>query len=761
MYQRTELGFRSSPKLFNTAITRAKYLCIIIGEPISLCSFGPCKAIWKTVLAICNRQGAFHHSLPYAEMIDMSNKLQQSLNEDPAVQFRLSGKSFDDFEDCQPDILMNKCRTFSTSLPTASIRSLDSKSRFQNSPIESSKMEFCDLPNENSIPASPTPTQVSFFSGSSFHLAATENAGLSEMAPFNAAESYRENEGLISRSLSARGANEQENSFDQIPSYHAVHDSFASTLISPAHLLSPFEKNELCHEAQAASAIAKLFLFREHAVCFVKSCTRIVRFEFDAFFRDEDHFIQRIQRLQNKWESCSKDFFFRKIDETSLFFSSEIRKLDAMLLTCLLPISVEEFSVAQKDFNVFKGKLYDSQIRIEIFIDNLSQLKPSPLPHSFEPILSSARRLHRKLMFTFDQLTTDIGPHLKEECSPQSGSLGAFKLSFLVKNFEVWEKELSGLEDQSAELEAKFTSQIEMTESANIELTPNRISRVEGNERGYEEIHAPIDGMDEMIDELDSLTAEDPFIEHPIDTESLITNLRHSDSDINDWFIDRKKDLIVKQYIDCFERFRAQHSIVVTTQGMQGKDPIAADLPPNAPPTAGEKEEWKKFTAMNKWKMQPPYEQYQKSKSDHQLEGTMTFERGPSLHQPLGTIMLGKSRVYFPDLRSISRSMEGDQVRFKIVGTYFEGKKGQVTQVIKRCLKKIPCKVSRDSNLLYIPVDERGPPIIALNGSEQKPSDRFVVGKRVCNYSVKVVGWPVDMKFPMGLIERPAQEHSF
>lgn len=47
-----DLGFFSSPKLLNTALTRAQSLVAVVGDPVSLCSVGKC----RQVTALCLKQ---------------------------------------------------------------------------------------------------------------------------------------------------------------------------------------------------------------------------------------------------------------------------------------------------------------------------------------------------------------------------------------------------------------------------------------------------------------------------------------------------------------------------------------------------------------------------------------------------------------------------------------------------------------------------------------------------------------------------------
>lgn len=64
-----DLGFLSNPKLLNTAITRAKFCLIVVGDPIALCSAGDCRVCWKTILSLCSENGTFHYRVPLTQVL--------------------------------------------------------------------------------------------------------------------------------------------------------------------------------------------------------------------------------------------------------------------------------------------------------------------------------------------------------------------------------------------------------------------------------------------------------------------------------------------------------------------------------------------------------------------------------------------------------------------------------------------------------------------------------------------------------------------
>lgn len=46
-----DYGFLSNKKLLNTAVTRAQSLVAVIGDPVSLCTIGRCRYVYKEIIA--------------------------------------------------------------------------------------------------------------------------------------------------------------------------------------------------------------------------------------------------------------------------------------------------------------------------------------------------------------------------------------------------------------------------------------------------------------------------------------------------------------------------------------------------------------------------------------------------------------------------------------------------------------------------------------------------------------------------------------
>ncbi|XP_028391336.1 uncharacterized protein LOC114516141 isoform X3 [Dendronephthya gigantea] len=55
-----DFGFLSDPRFLNTAVTRAQSLLAVVGDPMSLCSVGACRDLWKDYLRRCEDNKGLH-----------------------------------------------------------------------------------------------------------------------------------------------------------------------------------------------------------------------------------------------------------------------------------------------------------------------------------------------------------------------------------------------------------------------------------------------------------------------------------------------------------------------------------------------------------------------------------------------------------------------------------------------------------------------------------------------------------------------------
>lgn len=108
------LGFLSDCKLLNTAITRARYRLVVIGDPVALCSVGECRVCWKTILSKCNSNGTFHYRLPFDTVTRMTkdakndrenNTLQSKQIPSVPNALRGSGSPCNSLSNAAPEVL--------------------------------------------------------------------------------------------------------------------------------------------------------------------------------------------------------------------------------------------------------------------------------------------------------------------------------------------------------------------------------------------------------------------------------------------------------------------------------------------------------------------------------------------------------------------------------------------------------------------------------------------------------------------------------
>lgn len=802
-----ELGFFGSPKLFNTAITRAKYFCIIIGEPIGLCSFGQCKALWKTVLAMCNMHKEFHYRLTYKEVIDVSEELRETLKEDHAAGMH----SLERIREREDNCLIKRDYAVNDEV----VKSTDHHSVSNNNEKESSNAlkyvhEYCpnsnallDIATENAVPTSPTPTEVSCFSDSSYIPMASQpekNPTFNEA--INSQERNLTNARIHKNSAATMPSNSVKyNRAESFEFFSTVNQLLPSERILPSHYSivghPPFALNVGQNAVVPTTSVAALFIdldlcnvyvthLMEYMILAVPNCGELV----SELARAKNSFTFEIQRLQCR--EYPENYVHSKLHQARHFYWDVMSQLDNMLLQVLPDASFNEFKSDVIKFDSMRNLLVDLKLLLESSMHSfMSYTKPEFLQSvTVPPVL--VKQGHDSIIFILHQLDHCYNPILCRGFHPRWSSLLNFKLSFLaglIGNLQSNLKKISVTslsdisdtlskspsKDQKLSVHGRFSMPIrqmdvsplhpdeaflersEKTRFQNAGSAEKSIFVVDNeHQKAYRKDEFDDESTygqneDDLVSELLRLTTEyaDEDDEIIDDVSSLIRKLRHNDTDVHEWFVDRETDNFVVEYIKCFERFRASISFDPNLH------PVGSGEYLNKQNAQIDRNE---FDAMKKFKMEPPYQPYQEDVAN-QLEGVMSFEASVSFEKPLGVILYGRRRICFPDLSSTNRSLDGDRVFFKIVGKYGKHERGQVTNVIERKVKSLKCKVSLNESCLFLSVDDRGPPLIALNASKSSSLERHTVGGSVQIYSVKVIGWPLEMKFPLGLVERDAQEH--
>ena len=444
--------------------------------------------------------------------------------------------------------------------------------------------------------------------------------------------------------------------------------------------------------------------------------------------------------------------------------------LDKVLLQFLPVVPTEVFNARQANFDRLKESFLNLRLLVERLLQRMKSIvsvNQTPHPHL------EAGFLHNYIVFIIGHMDSWMFGLSTPNLVVTYSYLFEFKLNFLIFTVRILPSAVNRLEDITLQLESyqKYRASIETkrspvphgrTVAGELEVQMKLGHEDRSNDFCFENalpkdcldaITSDVEDGDKIVKDLIDLTTENPYeyIDDVDDLVGLIKELRHHDNDVDEWFVNRETDVFVSEYIESFERYRAisasDHHTSTTT--IEGGD---TNPSPNK-----ETRFPKDFNVFKRFEMEVPYPKYRHSARE--IKGVMSYEKASSCEKPLGVILNGKRSIYFPGLKFLNRSLDGDEVLFHVVGKYGKHDKGHVTYVTRRGKKSLECKVSLHNSHLFIPVDERGPAIIPLNASKSTPSGSRHVGGGIQKYIVKVIGWPVNMKFPLGLIQRDAQEH--
>ena len=802
--QYSELGFLGSPKLLNTAVTRAKYLCIVIGEPIALSSFGSCKALWKTVLAMCHCQGEFHYRLAYREVMAISDELSEILRDDQKVELTLprvidkeknfcfknevsfhtgsrsSGSCVD--TSCSSSALLTDQRGGST-LYVA---------RGHLRPVLSIPPRS-DSAVENSVAGSPAPSELSCSSEVSnyddeclqdpFRMVKSGSYVDSRMSFHESEEPYHRKERnpvrLGKQNFQLRYS--QQDALSLLPDRSSV--PRAQQYQSPYRLSQPYPPSASfannysspmnAHPLSHRGLDDMMILFAELDLFdwFVKEfCTYItnrmpqVRSHFSHIMETKDETMAEIQNLRQSTRQFSKEFLRHRCKNAYDILSQFMHLMDKIMLGFLKLVPTEVFNERQSKFHCLNVSFGDLRQTVENLLQNMLSIVSlqNQKPHLF----FQTKILHDHILFAVRLSDSWLRSLLfTSDLALKFSALFEFKHDFLSKVICDLRKESNLIIDFMMRFRSNESNQpsVEWRKSC----VPDDRNQHKGDlmvrhsfrsenisdalPENYRDAEKSENGNgNEIAKELIDLTNENPYDDiHDVESlPNLIEKLRHLDVDIDEWFIKRETDDFVFEYIKSFERYRATSQSTITSMSMDGDS--SSSLTRNSK---------KDFDVLDNFKMANPYPKYRRSDPDL-IKGVLYYERSSSWERPLGVIMHGRRRIYFPSLVLLNRALDGDEVLFLVVGKYGEYEKGYVKDVVNRGMKSVVCKISLNDRRLFIPVDERGPPIIPLNSSmSDVASDSRSVGASVRKHVVKVIGWPIDMRFPLGLIQREAHEH--
>ena len=455
--QYAELGFLGSPKLLNTAVTRAKYFCIVIGEPVALSSFGACKALWKTVLALCSCKGEFNYQLTYKDVMEISEELREVLDDDCTLKcslshviakeeyllFKSSGSKKSDIEASSNSSMLSENRR-------------DDSANIGNQNLRISIPQSSDAAVENAEVVSPTPSNISFisdipnsndqssrlFSNSPVTLRGGAKGELSigqEMQDYKKVSTATHAVAYDNHSFFS--ANIQERDLSRRPfwspalssqQYQSKHSSFQQ---NPVDASFAEQRNSASSTIDRdLSVIKKLsmkldlydpFVSDFYAYC-VNQMPQTQNFT-SHIVVTKNETMSEIRHLLRNTQNFSADWILQECRRANVALIQSMQLIDKVLLQFLPVVSTEVFNERQANFD----RLKESLLKLRFFVEKLLQrmkciMSVSQTPHPY----LEAGMLHDYIVFTISHMDSWMFSLLTPNLVVTYSSLFEFKTEF-------------------------------------------------------------------------------------------------------------------------------------------------------------------------------------------------------------------------------------------------------------------------------------------------------------------------------------------
>jgi hypothetical protein len=85
-----DFGFLSDTKLLNTALTRARCLVAVVGDPVALCAIGECANVWRTYMKHCQNLGSISPS--YVTLDKIRSQVRDLMSSSYAANVQMISK---------------------------------------------------------------------------------------------------------------------------------------------------------------------------------------------------------------------------------------------------------------------------------------------------------------------------------------------------------------------------------------------------------------------------------------------------------------------------------------------------------------------------------------------------------------------------------------------------------------------------------------------------------------------------------------------
>ncbi|XP_057314544.1 uncharacterized protein LOC130655767 isoform X4 [Hydractinia symbiolongicarpus] len=751
-----DMGFLSNPKLLNTAITRARFQVIMVGDPIALCMFGQCVPCWKTILRVCNENLTFTYADTYEEFLVSLKKLTAENVEGSVVS-----ESYD-FDETTEKVLndTDKIDPSNEQHGSASQISQDLKSEQSHPPLLSSP--FLD---DNTSPLMQTAYEPPLFYDNQFGYSGDPNTHVPPIRFIPPRSFIHARHQLINRPF----YHGHFHAFN--PRLHYPHAPFAvyRGMFGPAghqqhrmnYCQNRFENRFQFFYGNTISPFTHLNRFLPRATNIVnlqqkihfieEYCTYLLN-SFGASLEVKNHLRNRIKNVTTEAQILSDyqdtsdptylHMAFSQIESQieNIYLFRENEYIEYIKATG--NIDLLKTRELKKEYDVLKTRFSD----VEVFLvheyyrkDALSKCKETK---ELGDALASFSYLIQLVGNEFEVSFRLMNTNSTEVLLPR-------KLEFIKQQLYVLEANRDQLEERINVQRVEVTEKDVCVQTSQYHQQVDPVSKnlAVGNEvivlpKLFGE-HLTDCDIGALENKLAAITVED------------------QDPDLVEWFKGRRNDPCVKEYVTTHARQQAER--------VPSPSPSDNTTEKNSPRRCrrrmrrrkrcvGEREKCFSHPRENNgesdYMMVPPYSPYIDdnvlSQRNHIFKGKIEYRQTDNYRTIHGSVYIENGvQVHINGLRRNNRALSGDTVLVscKIVKNVFDVP-GEVVKVIKRKSLDYNCK--RVNTDLVQPVGVFGPAILIVRGVGSEK--RILVEDHV--YGVKIIDWPEKMMFPLGEIVR-------
>lgn len=762
-----DMGFLTNPKLLNTALTRARYQVIIVGDPLALCSIGECKACWKTIIKFCDANKTFDYRMPYAKLLDTlyeesNNSPNKKSNSNEVCRFNNNKRS--NSSNITPMTVTGGHSAMSEA--TSSIQSsighpprspppqydsiVSMNNIFPASTSIDNHVTSGDVTSSNASPIPPlirppAPHMPFLGMNSQWPLITPSPVGLVGGGPQNETQFKSCN---IPPHLQA-----------SLPGLHNMRAPFPPPGIPPAPGVFPNMNQGHNGQATPPCVFSKVFLppcktlfDLRQKINFVQSyCLHLlVKINANSDLKDlvrnsGSNSLQKLDELSRNYELCQPSDLGAnviniecEVERCYLFAEGQFNGFVNAHFDTLNGFYPDR--VSMDSFSKLRKQLYE----VEVFLKN----------EHFKPETGCDRQTARlkKDLYALSCHSLLISYELQVCQWLLAGSLAPLlnvKLEFIEQSIRGLE---AGTEQFRVALGETTSSSKRLSNDYhhNQSTLSNTSSHSNSSNHNNNGTHCIQTKESALTRNMASLSMND------------------TDPDVVEWFSKRKNDPYVQEYVTTNVRHFAERLPSPLPMLQQQQEAPLSTHPPGLPPsdpsvlfTQGKIVDMEYPADYDyDYSMKPPYDKHvEASKARNFLnvyEGKITYDYTENFDQIHGKVLVSNMlQVHVNGLRRNNRALPEDtvvvQVKKSCDSITFDTP-GEVICVSKRSPEILTCR--RINNSLVIPVMKHGPPILLVRGVgvERRQLDSNTL------YKVKIVDWPNEMKYPIGNIVNMCSE---